>query len=95
MLNQSFSADNFRKIFDYENRKGVNLESEFFPEVERITAKLKANKVSLKDLKKQKSSLSPEIYEDELNNLKIIKTELTDEKELKLTNALKVISNDH
>lgn len=94
MLNQSFSADNFRKIFDYQNRKGINLESKFFPDVEIITAKLKANKVSLKDLKKQKGSLSPEVYEDELNKLKIIKTELTDEKELKLTNALKVISND-
>lgn len=94
MLNQSFSADNFRKIFDYQNRKGINLESKFFPDVERITAKLKTNKVSLKDLRKQKSSLSPEVYEDKLNNLKRIKTELTDEKELKLTNALKVISND-
>ena len=31
MLDQSFSIDNFRKILEYENRKGRNLEKEFFP----------------------------------------------------------------
>ena len=30
MLDQSFTYKNFRKIFDYENRKGFNLTDRFF-----------------------------------------------------------------
>lgn len=41
MLNQSFSTDNFRKIIDYENRKGVYLEGRFFPHVAEITEDIK------------------------------------------------------
>lgn len=37
MLDQSFSADNFKKILDFENRKGKNLEKMFFDDVFRIT----------------------------------------------------------
>jgi hypothetical protein len=32
-MDQSFSVDNFKKILSYENRKGRNLEKEFFPAV--------------------------------------------------------------
>ena len=31
-LDQSFSSNNLRKIFDYENRKGNYLEGRFFSE---------------------------------------------------------------
>ncbi len=41
MLDQSFSAKNFRKIFDYENRKGVYLASKFFPEVHNKSNQIK------------------------------------------------------
>lgn len=34
MLDQSFSAENFRKIFDIENRKGVYLEGEFYADID-------------------------------------------------------------
>jgi len=32
-MDQSFSLDNFKKILSYENRKGRNLEKEFFPSI--------------------------------------------------------------
>lgn len=37
MMDQSFSVDNFKKILSYENRKGRNLEKEFFPAIFETT----------------------------------------------------------
>jgi len=36
-MDQSFSVDNFKKILSYENRKGRNLEKEFFPSIFETT----------------------------------------------------------
>lgn len=36
-MDQSFSVDNFKKILSYENRKGRNLEKEFFPSIFEAT----------------------------------------------------------
>jgi hypothetical protein len=46
ILDQSFSAENFRKIFDYENRKGAYLENRFsedlaFGNIQNITKEIK------------------------------------------------------
>jgi Reverse transcriptase (RNA-dependent DNA polymerase) len=41
MLDQSYTPENFRKIFDYENRKGVYLEEKFFPDVLTFTGQIK------------------------------------------------------
>ena len=41
MLDQSFAVENLRSIFDFENRKGLNLEEIYFPEVGKITKKIK------------------------------------------------------
>jgi hypothetical protein len=41
MLDQSFSSDNFRLILDSENRKGIYLEGRYFPEVEKVTNKIR------------------------------------------------------
>jgi len=39
-MDQSFSVDNFKKILSYENRKGRNLEKEFFPAVFETTKQI-------------------------------------------------------
>ena len=41
MLDQSFSCENFRKILDYENRKGRYLEGKFFLQVAKISSQIK------------------------------------------------------
>ena len=38
---QSFTPDNFRKIIDYENRRGLYLEAAFFPEAAKIAQEIK------------------------------------------------------
>lgn len=98
-LDQSFSSNNLRKIFDYENRKGNYLEGkffskkgEFFPEIEEITRKLKQCSSEFKELKKNKGSLSDQEYETQKIRLNKTKEELKEEKEILLTTAFEKIS---
>lgn len=52
MFDQSFSAENFYKIFDRENRNGDYLEKRFFPKVVPISEKIK--KHNAKNIEKNK-----------------------------------------
>ena len=73
MLDQSFSQENFRKIIDIENRKGVYLEGAFFPEIATISHEIKDCTIRLKNLKRR--GLSREDYEAG-------KLQITNEKEV-------------
>ena len=98
-LDQSFSANNLRKIFDLENRKGHYLEGRFFSEeisskIEEITRELKECHSGYKDLKKNKDSLLSQEYETQRITLNKKKEELVDEKEKLLTATLEKISKE-
>jgi hypothetical protein len=41
MYDQSLSVENFRKIFDYENHKGINLAGKYFLSIKKISKDLK------------------------------------------------------
>lgn len=86
MLDQSFSIENFRKILDYENRKGIYLEGKYFPAVETISKKIKGLTHEIKREKRYPSPLvSDELLAskiDELATLKETKEDLLN-KELK------------
>ena len=99
MLDQSFSANNLRKIFDLENRKGHYLEGRFFSEeisskIEEISRELKECHSGYKDLKKNKDSLLSQEYETQRITLNKKKEELVDEKEKLLTATLEKISKE-
>lgn len=51
MLDQSFSADNFQKIFDDENRKGNDLASRFFPKVKDLNEQIHNENIKLRTKK--------------------------------------------
>lgn len=85
MLDQSFSPENLRKILDYENRKGLYLEKIFFPEVEKINKKIKHQNIQLK---KGKGELNKTEYE----GICKIRDELKGQKETKLQEELKKVS---
>lgn len=51
MLDQFFSSDNFRNILDYENRKGLNLERKYFPNVFQITQEISRVNRQLREFK--------------------------------------------
>ena len=67
MLDQSFSAENFRKIFDEENRKGNDVASHFFSIVKDINANIKNLK---KKIKAEKDDSLKEKLNEQLNEQK-------------------------
>lgn len=87
MADQSFSTDNFRKVLDIENRKGLYLEGRFFPEIKLINEKIRKYKAEIKEKKKNGSE-----DESELKKLNDAKKILEAEKEKKLTDELQKIS---
>lgn len=89
MLNQSFSIDNFRKIIDYENRKGVYLEGRFFPLVAKITEDIKKLNREIREKKKQLEAAEFDEYKKTANEEK---ERLKDKKEEKLAEELRKVS---
>lgn len=78
MLDQSFSSENFRRIFDIENRKGNYIAHEFFPDISKIDKEIAQATNDLRNLRKKKNTYSVEDYEKheqtikaELNHLKL------------------------
>jgi len=96
MLNQAFSADNFRKILDIENRRGVYLEKRYFTEaaligeeIKRATAEIRAKRKELgnpefleyRKIKNEEIKLLREKKDQILNiELEKVSNKVTDEK---------------
>jgi hypothetical protein len=82
VFDQAFSTANFRRIYDYENRKGHFLDGRFFPKVAELTCKLKDCARDIRERRRSKyangieNSTSPE-----LTQLYERRSELRSEKE--------------
>ncbi|KZY52572.1 hypothetical protein A3734_18490 [Sulfitobacter sp. HI0054] len=94
MLDQSFSPENFRKIFDIENRKGNYLEGEFFPDIEVQSQKVQSFIEELRSLKGKKDNHTPEEYEALRVNLSEELEALRKEREEMLHSKLNEVSSN-
>ena len=92
MLDQSFSASNFRKIFDIENRRGNYLESAFFPEIETQSRLIQSCIVESRALRKEKESCSAEKYEEKKAKLSTELKDLKEKREQMLISELEAAS---
>ena len=65
MLDQSFSTENFAKIFEDENRKGNDLASRFFPTVKILNIQIRAQRDKLKQENDgaKKEALKAQLYQ--------------------------------
>jgi Reverse transcriptase (RNA-dependent DNA polymerase) len=90
MLNQSFSEENFKKILEIQNRKGIYLEGDFFPEIADISKKIKALNSQFKTLKGL--GLKQQQLEEEKDKLNDQKEKLKLKREKLLTQKLTEIS---
>jgi hypothetical protein len=91
MLDQSFSAENFRKILDIENRKGFYLEGEFFADIDEINQKIKDLNSDIRTLRTK--GLSKENYIEKKEAIDQKKEELKAKREEKLIEKLAVVSS--
>ncbi len=89
MLDQSFSTENFRRILDYENRKGIYLEGRFFANLISITEQIKRHNLEIRIGKKM---LSHEAFDDLRKKLNVKINELKEVKEQQLQEELQTIS---
>ncbi len=53
MLDQTFTTENFRKIYDRENRRGMNLEERFFPNLAGLTDDIRSLTGEIRELRRQ------------------------------------------
>lgn len=100
MFDQSFSAHNFRKILDIENRKGRYLEAEFFPNIERQSRKIKQRQQYIRMIQewekdKSNSNYTPERLKEtekklleSLNCLKESRDEMTNKELETISNKI-------
>ncbi|MDT8316058.1 antiviral reverse transcriptase Drt3a [Roseomonas mucosa] len=86
MLDQMFTAENFRRIFDIENRKGLDVASRFFPQIEPHTKAAKDKVQEIRELRSKEPALKPELFaqllnaaKDELKKLKAAKSTAVDQ----------------
>ena len=86
MLDQSFSRENFRRILDLENRKGVYLEGRFFSNLNEITKQIKQCNKDIIAKRKDKAT------KDKLDELYKQRNELKTKKEEKLNSELEKVS---
>jgi len=70
MLDQMFTAENFRRIYDAENRKGVDLATRFFPTLEPFTLAVRDKVKVIRDLRKIEATLTDDHFEAQLAALK-------------------------
>jgi len=74
MLDQMFTAENFRRIFDAENRKGLDLANRFFPNLEPLTLAVRKKVQDIRDHRALEATMAADVFETTLETLK---TELT------------------
>ncbi|MEE4372673.1 antiviral reverse transcriptase Drt3a [Pseudomonas alliivorans] len=70
MIDQMFTAENFRRIYDSENRKGVDLAARFFPTLEPFTNAVRGKVQDIRDLRKLETTLKENDFEEKLKALK-------------------------
>ena len=70
MLDQMFTAENFRRIYDSENRRGVDLATRYFPEIEPLTRAVRDKIQDIRDFRKLRSSIKHDEFNARLVTLK-------------------------
>lgn len=88
LLDQSFSLENFRKIFDLENRKGNFLEGKYFPELTDVTFEIKQCISDIRTLRRKKNTLTEAVFEQKKKLLYEKRDKFKIQKEEMLTGLL-------
>ncbi len=70
VLDQMFTAENFRRIFDLENRKGNDLATRFFPALEFHTLSVRDATNNIKNLRKKNAASAIEDFDVQITALK-------------------------
>lgn len=70
MLDQMFTAENFRRVYDAENRKGFDLASRYFPSLEPLTLAVRDKLQDIRDHRAKQPTMTADVFEATLLDLK-------------------------
>ena len=70
MLDQMFTAENFRRIYDAENRKGVDVASRYFPSLEPHTLAVRDKVKDIREHRANEATMASEVFNTKLLELK-------------------------
>lgn len=70
MLDQMFTSENFRRIYDTENRKGLDLASRYFPSLEPHTLAVRDKVKDIRDHRAIEATMAADVFETKLLALK-------------------------
>jgi hypothetical protein len=93
LLDQMFTAENFRKIYDIENRRGFDLSSQFFPDFEPLTLAVRESVKQIREHRSKKALQSQEEFEEKLAELKVELAKRKFEKSHAVDNEMELISS--
>ncbi|MGI4878221.1 MAG: antiviral reverse transcriptase Drt3a [Janthinobacterium lividum] len=70
MLDQMFTAENFRRIYDAENRKGLDLATRYFPALEPLTLAVRDKVHDIRNHRALEPTMAADVFEATLLTLK-------------------------
>lgn len=70
MLDQMFTAENFRRIYDAENRKGLDLATRYFPTLEPHTLAVREKVKDIREHRALGPTMAADVFEAKLLALK-------------------------
>jgi hypothetical protein len=87
-----FTAENFRVIFDAENRKGIDLAGRYFPELEPHTLKVKDKIREIREFRSKQGMLQPEEFTANIAKLKADLADLKFKRSVAIDETLETVS---
>lgn len=70
MLDQMFTAENFRRIYDVENRKGLDLAERYFPTLEPLTFSVRDKVQDIRNHRALETTMAADVFVATLATLK-------------------------
>jgi len=94
MLDQMFTAENFRRIYDAENRKGIDLATRYFPTLEPFTLAVRDKVQDIRNLRKIEATMTVDDFKAKLLALKAELVALKAEKSSEIDSLMDNISQN-
>jgi hypothetical protein len=94
LLDQMFTPENFRRVYDRENRKGVDVCGRYFPALQPYTTNVRNKADEIHRLRQQKATIKADVFEARLTQLKKELKELKSKKSKAVDAALESVSSN-
>lgn len=92
MLDQTFTTENFRKIYDRENRRGLNLEDRFFPTLAGLTDEIRARTGEIRELRRSSGAGAGQAIQAQIEALLAARDALKTEKDAAIDAVLETLA---